>query len=90
MLFGFVSVEASTPGDVEAFTFCLSPRETCVTRTQFSDAASCHALKNQVLTMLQNMDLHLCFYVKYCAGLKIKYPSVIKTMFPLHALYSSC
>ena len=32
------------------------------------------------------MDLHLYFYFKSCAGLNIKYPSVIKTMFPLQAL----
>ena len=79
-LFIFVSTENSSSGDVETFIFWLSPRETRVERTPFQNVASGHAPLIRLLHW---------FYFNSCAGLKIKYPSVIKTMFPLHGC-SSC
>ena len=75
-LVDFISVETSTSGDVETFTFWLSPRGTRVKRTQLSNVASGHA------PIIKFLHSYLRF--SSCAGLQ--YPSLIKTMCPLHAL----
>ena len=48
--------------------------------------AAGHVKQIMVLAMLQSMDLHQYFYC-YFSGLKIKNPSLIKTMFPLHVFH---
>ena len=68
---------------------CHLTRRTRVTRTHPLDVASCHASTIRILrfVLVRSMNLHFRSRFHCCARLKIKNPSLIKTMFPLHVSF---
>ena len=80
----FVSVETSTSDDAETFNliFIFDTKGLIVFLGHFQPYCLTRKMHFHYVASRHAFD--------FCAGLKTKYSSLIKIMFPLHALYPGC
>ena len=78
VMFDFVSASSSTFGEVETFSFTFANQGLLVF------LGHCYLWCNSRIPHFHHVAARHAF--DFCVGLKLKYPSLIKILFPLQAL----